>query len=59
MAKVLNSTSVSARRAKAISLIKAGVVHELVALEDDTLAHCIHAMRDGERVEDIVGNMTV
>ena len=34
--------------------IKAGVVHELVALEDDTLAHCIHAMRDGERVEDIV-----
>jgi transcriptional regulator of arginine metabolism len=27
MAKVLNSTSVSARRVKAISLIKAGVVH--------------------------------
>lgn len=27
MAKVLNSSSVSARRAKAISLIKAGVVH--------------------------------
>ena len=27
MAKVLNSTSVSARRAKTISLIKAGVVH--------------------------------
>ena len=27
MAKVLNSTSVSARRAKAISLIKSGVVH--------------------------------
>lgn len=27
MAKVLNSTSVSARRSKAISLIKAGVVH--------------------------------
>ncbi len=27
MAKVLNSTSVSARRAKAISLIKAGLVH--------------------------------
>lgn len=27
MAKVFNSTSVSARRAKAISLIKAGVVH--------------------------------
>ena len=27
MAKVLNSSSVSARRSKAISLIKAGVVH--------------------------------
>jgi quercetin dioxygenase-like cupin family protein len=39
--------------------IKAGVVHELVALEDDTLAHCIHAMRDGERVEDIVDPASV
>ena len=34
--------------------IKAGVVHELEALEDETVAHCIHAIRDGERVEDIV-----
>ena len=39
--------------------IKAGVVHELVALEDDTLAHCIHAMRDGSRVEDIVDPASV
>jgi quercetin dioxygenase-like cupin family protein len=34
--------------------IKAGVVHELLALEDYTVVHCIHAIRDGERVEDIV-----
>ena len=34
--------------------IKAGVVHELIALEDNTVAHCIHALRDGERVEDII-----
>jgi len=39
--------------------IKAGVVHELVALEDDTLAHCIHAMRDGSRVEDIIDPASV
>jgi len=34
--------------------IKADVVHELVALEDNTVAQCIHAIRDGERVEDII-----
>jgi quercetin dioxygenase-like cupin family protein len=28
--------------------------HELVALEDNTVAFCIHALRDGERVEDII-----
>ena len=39
--------------------IKAGVVHELVALEDNTLAHCIHAIRDGSRVEDIVDPASV
>ena len=39
--------------------IKAGVVHELVALEDNTLAHCIHALRDGSRVEDIVDPASV
>ncbi len=29
-------------------------VHELVALTDATVAYCIHALRDGERVEDII-----
>lgn len=28
--------------------------HELVALEDDTLAYCIHALRDGNGVDDIL-----
>lgn len=39
--------------------IKAGVEHELLALEDDTVVHCIHAIRDGERVEDIVDPASV
>lgn len=34
--------------------IKAGVVHELEALEDNTVAQCIHALRDGDKVEDII-----
>jgi len=34
--------------------IKQGAVHELTAVEDDTLAYCIHALRDGTRVEDII-----
>lgn len=28
--------------------------HELVALEDDTVAYCIHALRDGNGVDDIL-----
>lgn len=34
--------------------IKADQVHELVALQAGTLAYCIHALRDGHRVEDIL-----
>lgn len=29
-------------------------VHELVALEDNTVAFCIHALRDGNGVDDIL-----
>lgn len=29
-------------------------MHEIEALEDNTIMICIHALRDGERVEDIV-----
>jgi quercetin dioxygenase-like cupin family protein len=39
--------------------IKAGVVHELEALEDNTVVHCIHAIRDGGRVEDIIDPATL
>jgi len=28
--------------------------HELVALEDNTIAYCIHALRDGYSTEDII-----
>jgi len=28
--------------------------HELVALEDDTIVYCIHALRDGDDVCDII-----
>jgi hypothetical protein len=34
--------------------IKAGVEHKLTALQANTVAYCIHALRDGDRVEDIV-----
>lgn len=29
-------------------------VHELVALEDNTVAYCIHALRNGDGVDDIL-----
>lgn len=38
----------------AIIYIERGKMHTLVALEDDTHASCIHAIRDGEAIEDIV-----
>lgn len=34
--------------------IRADQVHELVALADNTVAYCIHALRDGNGVEDIL-----
>jgi hypothetical protein len=34
--------------------IRAGVEHELTALEDGTITYCIHALRDGNDVCDIV-----
>jgi quercetin dioxygenase-like cupin family protein len=34
--------------------IKAQHEHELVALEDDTVAFCIHALRKGDGVDDII-----
>lgn len=34
--------------------IKAEYNHELVALEDNTVAYCIHALRKGNGVDDII-----
>ena len=34
--------------------IKAEKMHELTALEDNTVAYCIHTLRDGNGVEDIL-----
>lgn len=33
--------------------------HELVALEDNTVAYCIHALRDGDAVGDIIDPASV
>lgn len=33
--------------------------HELVALEDNTVAYCIHALRDGDGVGDIIDPSSV
>jgi len=37
-----------------IIFIGAGHEHEMVSLEDDTIVFCIHALRDGDQVEDII-----
>jgi quercetin dioxygenase-like cupin family protein len=34
--------------------IKKDWMHEIEALEDNTIMICVHALRDGERVEDII-----
>lgn len=39
--------------------IKKDAVHELTALEDNTVAYCIHALRDGDGVEDIIDPATI
>lgn len=41
-------------RAPHMIYIRADKNHELVALEDNTVAYCIHALRTGENVEDIL-----
>ena len=34
--------------------IKAELEHEITALEDNTVAYCIHALRNGHGVDDII-----
>lgn len=40
--------------APAIIFVGKGKNHNLVALEDNTIASCIHALRDGNGVDDII-----
>lgn len=41
-------------KAPQIIFIVAGKRHYLTALENDTVAYCVHALRTGEREEDIL-----
>lgn len=40
--------------APTIIFIRAGNEHLIEAMEDNTIAYCIHPIRDGERIEDII-----
>lgn len=52
--KVLVGTKETEFTAPTIIFIRAGWEHTITAMEDDTVCYCIHAIRDGERIEDIV-----
>jgi quercetin dioxygenase-like cupin family protein len=52
--KVTVNNKVTEFTAPTIIFIRAGYMHKIEALEDDTICYCIHAIRNGERVEDIV-----
>jgi dTDP-4-dehydrorhamnose 3,5-epimerase-like enzyme len=52
--KVTVNDKISEFTAPTIIFIRAGFEHQIEALEDDTVCYCIHAIRDGERVEDII-----
>jgi quercetin dioxygenase-like cupin family protein len=41
-------------KAPKMIFIEKDKTHSITALEDNTIAYCIHAIRNGERVEDIV-----
>ena len=41
-------------KAPHIIFIEKGKLHMITALEDNTVGACIHAIRDGDRVEDII-----
>lgn len=52
--RVTVNEKISEFTAPTIIFIRAGLKHQIEALEDDTICYCIHAIRDGERVEDII-----
>jgi len=52
--KVIVNNKSTEFTAPTIIYIRAGFEHKIEALEDDTVCYCIHAIRDGERIEDII-----
>lgn len=57
--KVTVNNTVTTFTAPHMIYIKAEYEHELVALEDNTVAYCIHALRSGEGVDDILDPQSV
>ena len=45
--------------APTIIYIKAGLDHQMEALAPDTVVYCVHALRDGKEIYDIVSPETV
>jgi quercetin dioxygenase-like cupin family protein len=41
-------------KAPHIIFIRAGVSHTFTALEDNTVAYCVHALRRGDGIDDII-----
>jgi len=52
--KVITEGKETVFNAPHIVFIRKEKIHELVAMEDDTVCYCIHALRDGDDVCDIV-----
>lgn len=52
--KVIVDGQATEFKAPHMILIRQDKNHELIALEDNTVAFCIHALRTGDRVEDII-----
>lgn len=50
---IINGTATD-YKAPAMIFIKAEVEHELVALEHNTIAYCIHGLRDTNKSDDII-----
>jgi quercetin dioxygenase-like cupin family protein len=52
--KVETELGISEFTAPHMIYIHKDYLHELTALEDDTVAYCIHALRNGDGVDDII-----
>ena len=57
--RVTVNSKVTDFKAPHMIYIKAEHEHELVALEDNTVAYCIHALRNGDGVDDIIDPATI